>query len=165
MNFLNAQCQSGPYYQERFGLCDNTSRPVAYADPESEETWIATVKNPDSKAVLFTAIDKCVIGDTEEPGRGRCDCMLTTNKQLYLVELKERGGSAWKNHAIEQLESTIQFLQTTHGEEYLDNFSPKKAFVCNRKKKPFVTIETDKKQHFFRAYKFKLDIQTTVLIV
>lgn len=165
MNFLDVQCQTGPFEHERFGLCDNASRPVAYADPESEETWIATVKNPDGKAVLFTAIDKCVIKDTEENNRGRCDCMLTTDRQLYLVELKERSGREWKNHAIEQLESTIQFLQVTHGAEYLDSFSPKKAFVCNRKKKPFVTIETDKKQHFFRTYDFILDIQTTVLIV
>ncbi|AMT89497.1 hypothetical protein SOP89_07605 [Pseudomonas siliginis] len=165
MNFLDAQCQSGPFVQERFGLCDNTSRPIAYADSESEENWIATVSNPERKAVIFTAIDKCVISDMEQPGRGRCDCMLTTEKQLYLVELKERNGSAWKNHAIEQLESTIQFLRATHGEDYLNSFSPKKAFVCNRKKKPFVTIETDRKQYFFRTYKFKLDIQTTVLIV
>lgn len=99
MNFLDAQCQSGPFVQERFGLCDNTSRPIAYADSESEENWIATVSNPERKAVIFTAIDKCVISDMEQPGRGRCDCMLTTEKQLYLVELKERNGSAWKNHA------------------------------------------------------------------
>lgn len=165
MNFLDHRCQSGPFSHVQFGLCDDHTSPVAYVDISSPETWIATVKNDDQKEVLFTAIDNCVIQNDEQTGHGRCDCMLTTDRELYLVELKERGGSAWKNEAIEQLKSTIELIKTTHGQAFLDNYSPKKAFVCNRRKAPFVTLETDRKQYFFRTYGFKLDIQTTVLIV
>lgn len=165
MNFLDPRCQSGPFSHLQFGLCDDSSSPVAYVDSTAPESWIATVKNDGQKEVTFTAIDNCVVQNDEQQGRGRCDCMLTTDGALYLVELKERVGSTWKNEAIEQLKSTIELLKATHGQEFLDNYSPKKAFVCNRRKAPFVTLETDRKQLFFRAYGFKLDIQTTVLVV
>lgn len=165
MNFLDPRCQTGPFTQVQFGLCDDHSSPVAYVDTTNPEKWIATVKNASEKEVTFTAIDNCVIQNNEKVGHGRCDCMLTTDRELYLVELKERAGSAWKNEAIDQLKSTIELLKATHGQEFLDRYSPKKAFVCNRRKPPFVTLETDKKQYFFRTYGFKLDIQTTVLIV
>lgn len=165
MNFLDPRCQSGPFSHLQFGLCDDSSSPVAYVDSTAPESWIATVKNDGQKEVTFTAIDNCVVQNDEQQGRGRCDCMLTTDRAMYLVELKERVGSTWKNEAIEQLKSTIELLKATHGQEFLDNYSPKKAFVCNRRKAPFVTLETDRKQLFFRAYGFKLDIQTTVLVV
>jgi hypothetical protein len=165
VNFLDPRCQSGPFSHLQFGLCDDSSSPVAYVDSTAPESWIATVKNDGQKEVTFTAIDNCVVQNDEQQGRGRCDCMLTTDRALYLVELKERVGSTWKNEAIEQLKSTIELLKATHGQEFLDNYSPKKAFVCNRRKAPFVTLETDRKQLFFRAYGFKLDIQTTVLVV
>lgn len=165
MNFLDVRCQSGPFSDLQFGLCDDPSSPVAYVDRKSPDSWIATVNNSQEKEVTFTAIDNCVIQNHEQTGHGRCDCMLTTDRELYLVELKERGGSAWKNETVEQLKSTIELLRATHGQEFLDSYSPRKAFVCNRRKPPFVTLETDRKQHFFRTYGFKLDIQTTVLIV
>lgn len=165
MNFLDARCQSGPFSHQQFGLCDDQSSPSAYVNTNTPEIWIATVKNPSQKEITFTAIDNCVIQNDELQGHGRCDCMLTTGRALYLVELKERGGSSWKNEAIEQLESTIALLKAAHGDQYLEGYSPKKAFVCNRKKPPFITLETDRKQYFFRTYGFKLDIQTTVLVV
>lgn len=70
----------------------------------------------------------------------------------------------WQSHALDQLESTIEFLLATHGEEFLINHSPKKAYVCNRKKAPFVEINNVLKRRFSRHYNFRLDIQTTVQI-
>ncbi|WP_095187537.1 hypothetical protein [Pseudomonas sp. Irchel 3E19] len=164
MNFLDSECQTGPFDDLEFGLCDDQPSEVAYVALNHREQWIATVKNPSRKRVTFTAIDKCVLKDHEEAGRGRCDCMLTTDAAMYLIELKDWGRSNWQSHALDQLESTIEFLLATHGEEFLINHSPKKAHVCNRKKAPFVEINNVLKRRFSRHYNFRLDIQTTVQI-
>ncbi len=59
--------------------------------------WIATVNNDRNKNLTFTAIDKCVIKDEEEPDRGRCDGMeselmykqkLLLFRQNYTYEFK-----------------------------------------------------------------------------
>jgi hypothetical protein len=162
VNFFDPQCQSGPFGHPQFGLCDSPESPVAYVDIMTPENWTATVENPKEKLVTFTAIDKCVIKDGEERGRGRCDCMLTTDEGLYLIELKDRDSRGWAAEAENQLISTIEFLRVTHD---ISPFRHKKAFACNKKRKPFVTIDNAKQSHFFRTYGFRLDIQATVLIV
>lgn len=88
MDFFGPRCQSGPFAEERFGVCDDQSGSPAYVDTQNTSIWIATVQNPKQTPVIFTAIDKCVIGDDEEPGRGRCDGMLTTDALQYLVDPK-----------------------------------------------------------------------------
>lgn len=162
MNFLDTGCQSGPFTEVQFGLCDDQNT-QAYVDVTGEKKWNATVNNPHQKEVTFTAIDKCVIKDGEEEGRGRCDCMLTTETALYLVELKDWRRGGWRNHACDQLESTIQFLVDTHGEQFLKDFSPKKAYACNRKG-PFVEIDNQLKKRFSNLHQFRIDIQSTIKI-
>lgn len=161
MDFFNPACQSGPFNQEKFGLCDDQNSTCAYVDTANPETWVATVENPSQHAVTFTAIDKCVIQDGDEPGRGRCDAMLTTDDLLYLVELKEQE-PPWQQHAIDQLESSIQFLLAHHD---LSRFRHKKAFACNKKRPTFVTIENNLMLRFRRQYGFRIDIQATVLVL
>lgn len=162
MNFFNSQCQSGPYNQVQFGLCDDQSAPRAYVDITNQSRWIATVNNPSQHDISFTAIDKCVLQDNDEPGRGRCDGMLTTDNLLYLVELKEQQAS-WQPHAIEQLISTIEFLRQYHAAE-LTRFQHKKAFACNRRRPAFVVIQQQVKRRF-RNYGFHVDIQASVLVL
>lgn len=158
MDFFNPACQSGPFNQAQFGLCDDQNTTRAYVDTETPEKWVATVKNPSQKNVIFTAIDKCVIQDRDKPDRGRCDGMLTTKDQLYLVELKDQKTN-WMPHAIDQLESTIQFLRDHHD---LTPFRHKKAFACNKRHRVFVTVDHELKRRFFDGYGFRLDIQATV---
>lgn len=161
MNFFDPRCQSGPFSDTQFGLCDDQNMTMACVNTTDPGRWIATVDNPAQKIVTFTAIDKCVINDDEHAGRGRCDAMLTTDDGLYLVELKNQR-TEWRTHAVNQLTSTIEFLRTTHD---LSQFRHKKAFACNKKSRPFATIDNEKQNVFFRSYGFRLDIQATVLIV
>ena len=161
MDFFKPECQSGPFDQDQFGLCDDQNATRAYADTTSPEKWVATVKNPSQKAVTFTAIDKCVIQDCDEPDRGRCDGMLTTDDLLYLVELKDQRIN-WMPHAIKQLESTIRFLRNYHD---LTRFRHKKAFACNKRHKPFAHIDNELMLRFHRNYGFRIDVQATVLII
>ena len=160
MDFFKPECQSGPFYQVQFGLCDDQNTTRAYVDTANPAKWMATVKNPSQKAVTFTAIDKCVMQDADEPGRGRCDGMLTTDDLLYLVELKDQKTN-WIPQAIAQLESTIQFIREHHD---ISRFRHKKAFACNKRRQVFTTIENDLQLRFRRDYGFRIDIQGEVSI-
>ena len=161
MDFFKPDCQSGPFDQAQFGLCDDQNATRAYVDTTTPEKWVATVDNPSRRAVTFTAIDKCVMQDGDEPGRGRCDGMLTTDDLLYLVELKDQA-PPWRQHAIEQLESSIQFLLAHHD---VSRFRHKKAFASNKRRPAFVTVENELQLQFRREYGFRIDVQATVVVV
>ncbi|MFW9605201.1 MAG: hypothetical protein ACMV0I_01320 [Pseudomonas sp.] len=161
MDFFKKDCQSGPFSQQQFGLCDDQNTTRACVSLSTPENWVATVKNPEHKLVTFTAIDKCVIQDNHEPSRGRCDAMLTTEDLLYLIELKDKRAD-WKQQAIEQLASTIEFLREQHD---LSAFRHKKAFACNKRQKPFVTLDNELMLQFRRKYGFRIDVQANVLII
>lgn len=161
MDFFQAGCQSGPFVQERFGLCDDQNSTPAYVNIDDQAKWVATVENPSLRDITFTAIDKCVIQDGDEPARGRCDGMLTSSDLLYLVELKDQR-SHWQHAAIDQLESTIQFLRDAHD---LSRFRHKKAYACNKRHKAFAILDPELKRQFFQNYGFRIDLQATVVIV
>lgn len=163
MDFFSTNCQSGPFTAERFGVCDEQQGLQAHVDTVDASTWIATVENRSQTPVTFTAIDKCVIKDDEEPGRGRCDAMLTTGGSLYLLELKDQH-KGWIPHATEQLESTIRFLLEHHASQ-LSGYRHKKAFACNRRHPAFAEIDHELQNRFFRDYRFRLDVQATVVLV
>ncbi len=163
LNFFNPKCQEPPRSNEKFGICDDKSKSVAYTTISQPENWIAIVENTKREILTFTAIDKCVLNDRDEPGRGRCDGMLTSEKHLYLVELKDRKDKSAKE-GIEQIKSTIQFLKDNH-EEVFTTYQHRKAFVCNRKKGWFTVLDDDDQLKFFRKYKFRLDIQTKIVVV
>jgi hypothetical protein len=166
MNFFFLDCQSGPYNHDTFGICDPQDSSRAYVDIQIENSkrWTATVNNPCQKSVTFTAVDKCIIKDDEHTGRGRCDAMLTTENLLFLVELKDKKRSR-SGGAIQQLESTIQFLLENHTVDELKKYQYKKVFVCNRKASPFVVIDNELQKNFHRNYGFKIDVQATILVI
>ncbi len=162
MNFFDPQCQEPALNHTLFGLCDDENGKKAFTNIDKSDNWIATVKNDRSKMLVFTAIDKCVIKDVEEKGRGRCDAMLNSDEHLYFIELKNIDYPSWKSRAIEQLESTIQFFIAHHD---LKRFRHKKAFACNKKKPRFQEIEIELKRRFFDMYRFRIDTQAEVIII
>jgi hypothetical protein len=161
MNFFNIACQEAPILADIFGLCDDRLGQPAYTKMDDPDSWVATVQNRSGEAVVFTAIDKCVINDHEFPGRGRCDGMLTTDRILYLVELKDQE-PPWQTGALEQLRSTIQFLIENHD---ITRFSIKKVFACNKKRTRFVTFDNEENQRFMRETSFRKDFQSTIVVL
>ena len=125
---------------ECFGLMDgatgNPSTP-AYSSLKNQEGWIATVLNPEKKAVCFVPIDSNILHHSDLPGVGRCDGMLLdeAEKRIIFVELKEVRKS-WIQLTTEQLKDTIDLFKKCHS-----GFSSSfliVAFGCNRKRKtPF----------------------------
>jgi hypothetical protein len=162
LDFFQTKCQEPALNNIEFGLCDDQNGGKAYTDIHDQDRWIATVKNDNLQSIVFTAIDKCVIKDHEFIGRGRCDCMLTTTKHLYFVELKNKY-PPWQSEAIEQLESTIQFLLSSKHD--ISQFKLRKAIASNKRRDAFVVIDNETNNSFFRRTSFRLDIQAEVVIL
>ncbi|MCU7616682.1 hypothetical protein NZ698_05690 [Chryseobacterium sp. PBS4-4] len=169
LNFFDNSCQEIPINKKLFGIRDDIDGIKAYIDENNPDDWAATVKNEkgnngEGYNILFTAIDKCVLNDVEYPNRGRCEGMLTTEKHLFLLELKDRA-KLHSGDMLIQLESTINFLNEFHPNE-LSNYKHKKVFGCNKKKKGiFYEIDNELQKKFFDKYKFRIDIQTDIVLV
>ena len=161
LNFFRADCQYPPISADKFGLCDNQDGTMAYPDTVNPEEWIAVVKNENNMAIVFTAVDKCVIHDHEYAGRGRCDGMLTTENHLYLVELKNQE-PPWQSHAIDQLDSTIDFLFNNHD---ISQYKKRKVFASNKKRDKFVVIDNEFNKAFYNRTTFRIDIQAEIVII
>lgn len=86
--------------------------------------------------------------------------MLTTENHLYFVELKNQE-PPWQTHAIEQLYSTIQIFMENHD---ISSYKKRKAFASNKKRDRFVVINNEFNKSFFRRTKFRIDIQTEIVI-
>ena len=56
MDFFKPDCQSGPFNQAQFGLCDDQNATRAYVDTATPEKWAATGDNRSQLAVTCTAI-------------------------------------------------------------------------------------------------------------
>jgi hypothetical protein len=162
LDFFQTKCQEPALNNIEFGLCDDQNGGKAYTDLVDRNKWIATVVNDNQQSIVFTAIDKCVIKDHEYRGRGRCDCMLTTTKHLYFVELKNQE-PPWQSEAIGQLESTIQFLLASKHD--IIQYKLRKAFASNKKRDAFVVIDNEFNKGFFKRTTFRIDIQAEVVIL
>lgn len=163
-DFFTNACKENPKNNVSYGICDLPGG-KAFTTTDDQEEWGATVKNESKQSISFTAIYKCLFSDNDFSGRGRCDGMLTTNKHLFLIELKNRNprGHGVNKEALEQLESTIKFLYEFHPDK-ITKFSHKKIFACNKKRPQFVVIDSELKRRFFDNYKFRVDIQANIVI-
>lgn len=160
INFFQAECQQ-QLNHELFGLCDAQNNTKAYPDINNPNNWIATVKNNRNLNLIFIAVDKCIIKDDEQEGRGRCDGLLISSEHIYFIELKDQKKN-WKPNAIIQLESTIEFFIDNHD---ISIYRHKKAFVCNKQHKHFKKIDNEFKLRFFRTYGVRIDIQADIIII
>ena len=161
MNFFDADCQEVVPDEALFGICDDQYGLKAYINTDDQTKWVAIVENNRNKNLIFTAIDKCVIKDEEEPDRGRCDGMLTSDEHLFFVELKDEA-KGWIPAAIKQLESTVKFFIEHHD---ISVYKHKKAFACNKKRRHFHEIDNELNLRFFRKYSVRIDVQATIIVV
>lgn len=98
--------------KKEFGLCDDRPSQPAYIseDKTQKAKWIATVKNMKGKTVRFHKIDHCIVLPKD---RRRCEGMLTVEKRLVFIELKDianpKSNKSWRFDAAEQIESTLNF--------------------------------------------------------
>lgn len=153
---------------ERFGLIDPDDKEgkfpvfVSY-DFTEEDNWNATVICNNRNDYNFIPVDNClnitVTRDGLEETASTCDAVLYTPKTVCFVELKEdKKGGDWLTHAISQIENTICFF----GEDEMNKYESKKAYVCNTRR-PF-TPSSHKivLQQFRKKNKVLLRISTEI---
>lgn len=129
-DFFKADCQKTTN-EKKFGLYDAEDKTPAKINLTDEPSWSATVLNNGGKTVLFTAIDNC-IDVFRENGEmdSRCDCMLTYDSTLLLVELKSRRDS-WQAEGLAQIENIANRMIEEIPNHYY-SFKKRKAVVANR---------------------------------
>ena len=164
INFFDANCQSQTN-QYKFGLCDdpNKDKDPAYIDTVDCSKWIAIVENNQEIEVIFTAIDNCIeILRSDGTMDNRCDGMLTYNKHIIFVELKERNfRNKWVGKGEEQLKNTINVFIANHD---LAIYKSKKAYIANNKKPNFQSSQITRMDKFKDETGFRLIIQNTIEI-
>ncbi len=163
LDFFENECQEASRNNSIFGLCDKENGQKAYSDDSKSDDWIATVINNNSKNIVFTPIDNCIIIYKKETKdkESTCDGMLTFDDTIYLIELKFRRTGGWLPEAIDQLKNTIRIIR----ENQSIDFKYKKAFACNKKHPSFTTIDNELSKKFFQETDgFRIDAQTKIVI-
>ncbi|GHV11206.1 hypothetical protein AGMMS49938_01490 [Fibrobacterales bacterium] len=164
MNFFDKKYQEPITTDKEFGVCDDENGKIAYTDRRDKSKWIATITNGKSFKLIFTAIDKGVMKDTEFTNKPRCEGMIisTTKEHIYFLELKvqKKGGAI--SIAKKQLKSTIEIFNKIHPEILLE-YKSRKAFICNKKHPYFKKIENSEQKEFWELYKVRLDINTEII--
>lgn len=133
IDYFEAKCKTNSN-SNTFGLCDNPdpAKDPAYINETDSTTWIGIVDNSKNKEVNFYAIDNCVTilraGGGEEK---RCDGLLSYDKDLIFVELKDRAHSGWISKGRKQLTETISTFKQNN---IIGNYNKVEAFICNKQR-------------------------------
>lgn len=153
---------------KRFGLCDDSTdgkeQDPAYIDNDfaNEDHWIGKVNNPQEIKVQFNPIDNCVdIFDIDNPRKRsrRCDCLLSYNKKLIFVELKERGKGRWVRDAKKQLADTYRRFKK---ENDITMYESIEAQACNRLRPIMNKTRTTSLQEFKDKVGIRIKIQQEI---
>jgi len=163
VDFFNKICKEQKVIHQHFGICDDENGEKAYTNIGDTNKWIATVNNETQKEIEFTAIDNCIDvfkGDTNNK-ESTCDGMLTFDKSIYLIELKNHGTGGWLTKAISQLKNTINLIKKNNS---LDGIQYKKAYACNKKHPSFQVIDFERRIKFFNETGFRIDAQAKITI-
>lgn len=151
-----------PFVSTWRGLCDPDGTAPAYTTVNRKDNWVAEIKNPDAKEVLFVPVDNNIpIFKPNGSQASRCDGMLRYDRTVYFVELKidRQLGRAFQK-AKEQLEATIDVFLQNH--IYTD-FKVRRAYISNRKRK-FNQSYRKEASDFRRRYHFSLFCSTVLTV-
>lgn len=164
IDFYKTDCQKR-ISEKRFGLYDAEDKTPAKIIFTENLPWNATIINKGSKEILFTAIDNCIDvfkenGDMDS----RCDCMLSYDSTLMLIELKNKRDS-WQIEGLDQIENIAQRM-ISENSDYYYSFKKRKAVVANRKKQSpaFQYANVEQRQYFRSKYKMRIQFEAEIII-
>lgn len=164
VNFFVSACQQITD-EKKFGLCDFENSSPAKIDIADDSNWNAIVLNDSGKKILFTAIDNC-IEVRKENGEmdSRCDCMLTTDSTLFLIELKNKR-SNWQAEGLSQIEN-IAVRMINEIPEFYQSFSRRMAVVANKKfvKPEFHNTNLAQREKFKSQFKMRIQFEKEIII-
>ena len=164
VDFFRAVCQT-TVSEKKFGLYDAEDKTPASIKFTDEANWNATVINEHGKSILFTAIDNCIDvlrenGETDN----RCDCMLTHDSTLLLVELKNKRGP-WQSEGLAQIEHIAKRM-IDEIPEYYHSFNKRLAVVANRRNQfpSFHDSNIEQRQLFISKYQMRIQFEAEIKI-
>ncbi len=164
VDFFKTDCKKDTS-EKKFGLYDAEDSTPATIKLTDEPTWNATIVNNECKTILFTAIDNC-IDVYREDGQmdSRCDCMLSYDSVLLLVELKNKKVS-WQAEGLAQIENIAKRM-IEEGQQHYDSFTKRKAIVANKKQKTpaFQTSNIEQRQYFWSIYKMRIQFNSIIIM-
>ncbi len=147
-----------------FGICDDPhpAKNPAYLSFTNAESWIAWVDNENNKDITFTAIDHCVeIIRANGEQESRCDGMLTHDRIITFVELKDRDGGRWLGDATDQLKITISIYKAEVG---LTDYDKYFAYVVNKQRPNFKAASATVAERFADETGFVLRVDPVIKI-
>lgn len=150
-----------PVSSARFGITDiKDSKKPSFTVEDSNFTWIATVENPDGKAIRFTGIDyNEYFSDVLKPSDSKCDGMLFYDGDIYealiFVELKTGLNTAkWIYKAKKQLLNTIDVFKKYNADEF-PNIKRREAYAANSiDENTAVPRQNDIEDFFIKGFDF-----------
>jgi hypothetical protein len=159
-----AACQTHSS-QKKFGLCDDPppANNPAYIDEQNGGKWIAVVINERRRRVTFTAIDKCIpIRLKSGKDSKRCDGILTFDRTIIFVELKERAatGNAWVEYGEKQLRATISAYD--YNDLVDDTYRVKRAYIANNEHPKFKSSQQNRMDKFARDTGYVIRVQARI---
>lgn len=162
--FSKAECQEKTNKTE-FGLYDAEDNTPVKINLTDKDLWNATVLNDKSKTILVTAIDNCI--DLFRPNgemEDRCDCMLTYDNTILLVELKNKRKN-WQSEGLDQIENIVKIMIKQTPDFYC-GFKKRKAVVANRKHQSpnFQEANIEQRQYFWSKYKMRIQFESEIKI-
>jgi Holliday junction resolvase-like predicted endonuclease len=94
----------------------------------------------------------------------RCDCMLTYDSTLLLVELKNKRDS-WQMEGLSQIENIAKKMIEEIPNHY-NSFKKRKAVVANRKNQfpAFNNSNAEQRQYFSSKYKMRIQFEAEIVI-
>jgi len=155
IDFFKANCKSKTSETE-FGIIDLEPSELSFSDGEH---WHVTINNPNAREITHTAIDKCLDIPFEEGER--CDSMLSYNRTLIFVEIKERSYGRWAGEAKVQLTNTIRLFKMYND---IGSFTHLYGQIANKKRPYFRAGLNNFSQHFEDETGFVLRVSPKILI-
>ena len=114
---------------KEFGLKDIPPASINYEENQ-KDSWNAIVECNNRDDYFFSPLDKKIkILDELGNEESLCECLLNTEKTIAFIELKARE-KKYTQKAITQIENTLLLYKQNHN---LNDFTFKKAYICNRK--------------------------------
>jgi len=156
-----------------FGILDgdNEKKEPAYLsfDVEDKDVWEAAISNKGEKEIHFLPVDHNIpVFRLDGKDGERCDGILFSREEnqkgIFFIELKNRKGKKdkrWREKGIKQLISTIAVFSSNHD---IKEFSPREAFVCNRKMPFYSYSEREKLDDFRMKYHVSLNVSPFIEI-
>ena len=162
IDFFISRCMIQNITAIHFGLCDPGEGQKAYPTPADEDTWIATIDNKSGAALNFIAVDNCIeIRRPDGNMDNRCDAILTNDRHIVFIELKDQDKD-WINHAVDdQLQTTIDHFKANHT---LDSYAKRDAYACNRRHPYFKHSLMERMTEFKNKNDVRLHIDAHIVI-